>query len=284
MNKFRIPWRNSVYMRLLLLFIVILSPIYVIGLLIYNWGIQAVKEQVYQSMDSQTAYYLNELESKVEQTKILLLDSLNDDNLNNLATIAPIMKIYERRNAITRLQQRLFAIKSSSELIDDVVAYIPGENVLVSGVTGYGRIGEEELKRLTRTDQRFTSYPQLDGGYLKLRAPFPNSRNRKPLFVVEVTLSKQQLDKSLSYLIHSGQGEEAALLRPHPDGNEAIAGANASSLVLSDVLTDLAEVEGRAFGDTGSKSIFAVYHTSEKLNMTLIKSVETNSVFGPVRT
>ncbi len=187
MNKFRIPWRNSVYMRMLLLFIAILTPVYVIGLLIYNWGIQAVKEQVYQSMDSQTAYYLNELETKVEQMKILLLDSLNDDNLNNLATISPIMKISERRSAITRLQQRLFAIKSSSELIEDVAAYIPGTDTLVSGVYGYDNIGQEGLKLLGRTGQRFTTAPELDGDTLKLRAPFPNSRNRKPLFLAEVT-------------------------------------------------------------------------------------------------
>ncbi|QJD86165.1 sensor histidine kinase [Cohnella herbarum] len=284
MNKFRIPWKNSVYIRMLLLFIVILSPVYVIGLLIYNWGIQAVKEQVYQSMDSQTAYYLNDLETKVEQMKILMLDSLNDDNLNNLATISPIMKISERRSAITRLQQRLFAIKSSSELIEDVVAYIPGTDMLVSGVSGYDNIGTEDAERLGRTGQRFTAAPELDGQYLKLRAPFPNSRNRKPVFIVEVTISVAQLNASLSYLAQPGLGETAALFRPAEDG--IIAGANVSKQVqtMQTAVPPLpTNGEGKSFADVGGRSVFAVYHSSSKLNMTLIKSVTVDTVFGPVR-
>ena len=284
MNKIRIPWRNSVFMRLLLLFIVILFPIYLIGLLIYDWGVHSVKEQVYQSMDAQTAYYLNEMDTKVEQIKILLLDSLNDDNLNNLATIAPIMKISERRSAITRLQQRLFAIKSSSELIDDVVAYIPGSDMQVSGLTGYDVIDHEDMDRLTRTGQKFTAYPEQEGDSLKLRAPFPNSRNRKPAFVVEVTLSIKQLDKSLSYLIQPGQGEEVALFRPSADGGRMIAGANVSSLSDSVVLTIPEDGKGQTIGDFKGKKVFTVYHASPKLNMTLIKSIPTDSVLGPVRT
>ncbi|MGG1633311.1 sensor histidine kinase [Paenibacillus sp. NRS-1760] len=272
-------------MRLLLLFIAVLFPIYVIGLLIYNWGIQAVKDQVYQSMDSQTVYYLNELEMKAEQIKILLLDSLNDDNLNNLATISPIMKISDRRSAITRLQQRLYAIKSSSELIDDVVAYIPGIDTLVSGVSGYDQIGEEETERLTRMDKRFTPAPELEGDYLKLRASFPNSRNRKPLIIVEATLSIEQLTKSLSYLIQPGQGEEAALFRSSGEG--IIAGANVSSLEMakrSSAIPFASDGEGMTFADVGGQNVFAVYHSSPKLNMTLIKSVKVDYVFGKART
>ncbi|RED61927.1 sensor histidine kinase [Cohnella phaseoli] len=285
MNKFRIPWRNSVYMRMLLLFIAILTPVYVIGLLIYNWGIQAVKEQVYQSMDSQTAYYLNELETKVEQMKILLLDSLNDDNLNNLATISPIMKISERRSAITRLQQRLFAIKSSSELIEDVAAYIPGTDTLVSGVYGYDNIGQEGLKLLGRTGQRFTTAPKLDGDTLKLRAPFPNSRNRKPLFLVEVTLSLEQLDKSLSYLIQPGQDEDAALIRA--SSGERVAGARTGTIGFAMSTREPPfppAADGKTFADVEGRSVFAVYHYSKKLDMTLVKTVEIDSVTGPAQT
>jgi len=137
-KSFQIPWKNSVYMRLVFLFISIMLPIYVIGLFIYNWGIDAVREQIYQSMDSQTAYYLNELEASIEQTKILLLDSLNDDHLNNLATINPVMKISERNGSIKSLRQRLFAIKNSNELIDEVTAYIPNADVQCTGGRGSG--------------------------------------------------------------------------------------------------------------------------------------------------
>ncbi|WMT39586.1 hypothetical protein RE628_19570 [Paenibacillus sp. D2_2] len=162
MKKFSIPWTNSTYLRFLLLFISVLLPIYVIGLLIYNWGIDAVEEQVYQSVDSQMTYHLERLSSDVDQMRALMLDSLNDDNLNYLATISPVMTTYERQRAITRLQQRLNAVKSSNELISDVVAYLPQKNMKVSGVSGYDQLEAEELDEL-ESKVRFTSSPERMG-------------------------------------------------------------------------------------------------------------------------
>lgn len=271
------------YMRLLFLFISIILPIYVIGLLIYNWGIEAVREQVHQSLDSQTSYYLNELEGSVEQMKVLLLDSLNDEHLNNLATIAPVMKISERNSAIKSLRQRLFAIKSSSELIDEVTAYIPEANLQVGGVSGYDEMEDKDRKRLTRLERRFTASPQPEGDYLILRASFPNVLSREPLIIVEAKLSLKRLSQSLAYLTRAEQGEEALLYRPGDRHMVASTQSPASASFWSANRSKLPQDnEGRVTIE--DKQVFAVYHTSEKLNMTLLKSVSTDSVFGPVYT
>ena len=275
-NKF-IPWTSTTYLRFLLLFIVILMPIYIIGLLIYNWGVDAVEEQVYQSVDSQMTYYLDALTTDVEQMKVLMLDALNDDNLNDLAMLSPVKTVYEKQKAITRLQQRLNAIKSSSELIADVVAYIPQNAMKVSGGNGFSAMSENEVTDLVDSKLRFTSTPQLQADHLLLRASFPNSAGRKPIFVIDLSISLENLTQSLSNLARNEDGEQV-VLRNLAD-RSVIAAVHATQGALN---WHPHERSGRTFIEDGKDRLFAVYNSSEELDMGLTRYVDSDLFFGPV--
>lgn len=107
-------WKIPVFTRLVLTFLIIIVPIYVLGINIYNWGIRTVREEISKSMTSQVSFYLNNLETEIQRIKILQYDCLTDDNLNQLASAPQLMDDFAKVQAALRLQQRLFAIKNSS--------------------------------------------------------------------------------------------------------------------------------------------------------------------------
>jgi len=162
-------------------------------------------------------------------------------------------------------------------------------NVQVAGVQGYDTLSESERERLSQTRERFTSAPQLEGDHLILRVSFPNSLNREPLFIVEAKYSLEQLHHSLAYLTRSDQGEQALLFRTSDE--RLIAHGSLPDTAESEIhpwwayIPDLLDNnDGTAFVTMNDTKLFAVYHTSPKLNMTLMKAVSVDSVFGPVYT
>ncbi|OUS70595.1 hypothetical protein B1748_28015 [Paenibacillus sp. MY03] len=275
-TKYLLPWKNSIYLKFLLLFILILTPIYVIGLNIYYWGADAVEEQVYQSVDAQMNYYLDTMEADVEQIKILMLDALNDFNLNYLATISPVMRPFDKQRAITQLQQRMITIRSSNEWISDVTVYIPGTRIQVSAENGYGELAAEAVQSYLNHPHRFTRAPvQEDGGDLLLRVSSPNNANRPAQFVIETRLSASALADSLDYLTRYDSGEEILLRRTVDNAIVASSGGESYGERWMP-----ANEGGRAFIQTEKKELFVVYASSSELELGLVRYVDSSLFMG----
>lgn len=136
MKKSNFNWRNKIFTRLLITFFTVMIPIYVLGINIYNWGIRTVQREIRDSMVSQVDFYLNNFETEIQRIRILQYDFFNDEDLNMLATASQIMEDYEQFKAALRLQQRLFAIKSSSVYIKNVSANIPQIGRTISTARG----------------------------------------------------------------------------------------------------------------------------------------------------
>lgn len=111
--------------RLILSFICILLPLYILSMIIYNWGVRTLEDEISKSMISQVSQYYSGLEEEFKRIQTLQYDVLSDDNLNALGAIPESMNDIEKMQSILRLQQRLNAIRNSSAYIVDVYAHIP---------------------------------------------------------------------------------------------------------------------------------------------------------------
>ncbi|NLZ89914.1 MAG: two-component sensor histidine kinase, partial [Clostridiales bacterium] len=78
-------WRTSLYLRLALIFVLVMSPIYIIGISIYDWGVRTVRMQLESAMADQAAAYLNSLEAEIQRIRLLQYDAINDEDLSDLA-------------------------------------------------------------------------------------------------------------------------------------------------------------------------------------------------------
>ncbi|HHX22171.1 MAG TPA: histidine kinase [Clostridiales bacterium] len=129
-------WRTSLYLRLALIFVLVMSPIYIIGISIYDWGVRTVRMQLESAMADQAAAYLNSLEAEIQRIRLLQYDAINDEDLSDLAYASVLMDPYTRVRSILQLKRRLFTIQNSSRLIYEVVATLPALDMSISSLTG----------------------------------------------------------------------------------------------------------------------------------------------------
>ncbi|WMT39585.1 histidine kinase [Paenibacillus sp. D2_2] len=114
---------------------------------------------------------------------------------------------------------------------------------------------------------------------MQLRASFPNSTQREPLFILELSISIERLGEGLSYLTRYEQGEQVVLrsIRNH----DVIAASDPQQGIPDWIPPDLA---GRAFVDDGGNQRFVIYKGSTELGMELIRYLDSELFFGLVRT
>lgn len=194
------PWKFSIFGRLVIMFLLIIIPIYIIGIHVYNWGIEKVKEYITNSAKSQVEFYISSIEKDVDRIKTMQFDFVNDSNLIQLAQIPDEMSDYDRTNAIQQLQNRLGIIKNSSLFINNVSVHIPALNRTIFAFGSIGAIPRE------RFDYLFNNRLSLKDNILYfqksmiLNMVYPNYADDKgstPEFIIDVELSKDSLKKSL---------------------------------------------------------------------------------------
>ena len=132
----KLQLNNSIFSRLVITFLVIIIPIYMLGIYIYYWGLRTVKNEISKSTTAQVSFYMQGLEKEIERIKILQYDCLNDEDLNKLAVRWQVMDTYQRVDCMRRLQQKLAMIKNSSIYINDVSVHILPINKTISSNTG----------------------------------------------------------------------------------------------------------------------------------------------------
>jgi two-component system, sensor histidine kinase YesM len=195
----RNPWNKIVLNRLILSFICILLPLYILAMVIYNWGISTLQTEISNSMSSQVSQYFTELENEFSRIHSLQLDLLSDDNLNALAAIPGSLNAIEKLQKMLSLQQRLNAIRNSSEYIEEVHAYIPAiaKDIAALSVSEFDRDFYVELMHLPAQPE--AQVTNIDGKmYMVAAFPYLLSwSKREPILIVTIELSLDKLRDAL---------------------------------------------------------------------------------------
>lgn len=279
-------WRKSIFKRLIFSFICILLPIYILSIVIYNWGIKTLREEISNSMITQVSFYLDGLEKEVQRIRTLQYDCVSDDNLNQLAAIPESLNDIERMQSILSLQQRLTAVKNSSVYINDVAALIPAVDRKISAiaVSTFDRAEYSKAKYIALSpDAQLMSMD--DRMFLCVAYPFLSLNSKKePIFIITVELSKAKIEEALRGMISNS---EEGIVFINPVVKAMIA------TKYDDVFNN--EIQGfiqthsttvtksaKTFA-VGEKRYLAVYTDSKYLGAVLCKYVPEDSVFQSLR-
>ncbi|GGD84991.1 sensor histidine kinase [Paenibacillus nasutitermitis] len=266
-------WRKSIFTRLMLTFLLIVSPLYLVAFLIYNWGIGSVKEELERTMKSQVAFFTSNLNTEVQRINSLLYNTLYDSNLTDLADTVTKMSDYEIYRSINNLQQRLLVLKNSNLYVKDVTAYIPSAEMFVTSNEGVGNVDPDALAFFNRASTNSKSQLLQYRGDFYLRALLPldmRYRMEKKVHLLTATLSIDRIRASLGQL-DTRPGGGTALLLPDrslvglPGADEQLAAALGAAL---QALPDLSGSGSLTFAQDG-QNYFAVYETSSYLGATL---------------
>ncbi|KRE64855.1 sensor histidine kinase [Paenibacillus sp. Soil750] len=282
LNLTRHPWKKNALRRLILSFICILLPLYILSMIIYNWGIRTLQDEISKSMISQVSGYFSGLEEEFRRIQTLQYDVLSDDNLNALGAIPDSLNDIEKMQSILRLQQRLNAIRNSSTYIKDVYAYIPAIQKNVSALT-ISSFNQQEFEKLRNIPLTLDSQVMNVDGSMYLSAVYPfstPSSKRGPLFIVAIELSKEKLEEHLKLMINSPDeglifnSSQFVITTSHDAAFDKEISAHMSTKA------NIGNAQKLVIHD---KHYLAVYTSSDFFGAVLSKYVPENAVFQPLQ-
>ena len=278
-------WKVSVLARLIISFVIILTPIYGLGIFIYNSGLQILRKELSNSMISQVSYYLDNLENEIQRIQLLQYELLNDTDVNRMATISRILTNIESRDSLLRIRNRLFAVKNSSEYIKSSTVMIPdaGKEITDKDVSAFNSEKFDKMKIIAK-DADASIIHADNSMYLVVPYPYSYTTGRDPIFIIMSELSREEFEMVLK------------AMASNPDEGVALYNTGSGSIIATDYNDTFHEEIRKQIFDgsdtlTGNAKIISIdgtkflvaYKTSGYFDSILYKYVPEKAVFEPLK-
>lgn len=272
-NRQDFSLRNSIFLRLLVTFLLIMLPMWFLGAYIYNWIVQTAREDISKNAVSQIAYYLSDMENEIERMKLLQYSLLEDEDLNELALTWEMMGTIERMEHINSLLKRIYTIQNSSIYIQDVSVHIAPIGKTLS-VDGARQFDEERFYGIRSVFGHGSQIIEWKGGmYLGAFKPGGN-KDAEPLFTVEIALDSRILQNELNqFNLYADSG---TMLVHRQDGMFIANGTGAfPEEYMTDFLRDIdkGESQNTHAVELSDMNFYYVYASSENLDFTLYRFI-----------
>jgi len=273
--------RNTIFLRLVVTFALIMVPIVTVGASIYQWSIRTASDDISKTAVSQISFYLNDLENEIERMKLLQYGLLEDTDLNKLAITWETMGDIERMESITSVVNRLFALQNSSDYIRNVSVHIRPIAKTLSSLNGASAFESDRYLAIrTEFGGRGTKLIVWeDNLYLSAVKP-SGGKEKEPLFLIEIELDNLKLRRALEQFNtypdsgtimrsgHSGYSIGSGPVRTLDDEAQRMLAGIASGS------SDSAEWEGQRY--------FVSHAYSERLAMSIYRFIPEEVVRKPL--
>ncbi|UKS28722.1 histidine kinase [Paenibacillus sp. HWE-109] len=285
--------RFSILGKLILTFLIVISPMYVIGTRINEWGAQLVRNEISKSLQSQIQFYRTSLENEIDRMGRIQRQYVNDEDLVSLSVTPESLTEYQKLVTVKRFQQRLVLLKESSIYIAKASVYIPPINKIISSEELAGTLPRDRLDALKRdATSLHKGLFYLDDDRLYMREYYPSNQlidGRDPVFVLELELSIPAMQKYLTQ-ISSYELGGAAIVKDDWDlvntqNNEAYAiiskTVRESMTTWRDHPSQATPVENHIV-TVGKQRLLTVAAYSSSLDLTVLAFVPEKAVMGPL--
>ncbi|RXZ80860.1 sensor histidine kinase [Paenibacillaceae bacterium] len=195
-------WLHTIFSKLVIAFLLVVTPLYGIGLLMNKQGEKSVRSEVMNSLQSRVNYYIQSLETDKQHMVSMMNQLAVDRDLYHLTYASEYMKINEWSDAVIRLENRMRWMKESSLYIESVSAHmltigrtISTKKSITDQLNEYHPYSEESEAIAERTfdywDNRL---------FLGLNSPDSEVvQNKPPSFVLQIELNLPGLRKALKH-------------------------------------------------------------------------------------
>lgn len=263
----------------------IMIPVVLLGVYIYQWAIRTTSEDISRTAESQITFYLNDLENEIERMKLLQYGLLDDADLNKLAITWETMGTIDRMEKINSVINRIISVQNSSRYIRDVNVHIIPIGKTLSALLGASDIDEDKSQAFISETIRHRVGTRLIDWQGELYLSAANSRGSRgsaPLFIVEIELDRQRLQEALEQF------------NTYPDSGTLLAFANNRYGVSSGadpILLDAGKIirQLESFADNSSETFsldgqryFVSFAHSESLDMSIYRLINDRIVRKPL--
>jgi len=272
---------SPIFLRLILAFIMILTPLFLIILAFVNNGKDDLKNKISESILNSNTNVLRLLEIESERILRLLPEFVLDKDLLILAANGNELDDYEKVEKIQAIQRRLKLVRQSSPFISEVKTYIPSINRTILSSQYLTSIHVPEYKAMTSLNSREGSLVSWDGR-LWIRFRYGGDLNNRPLFVQSVELSLPALRNLLSDTPQStGMSTE---LVGFFGGDFVSTGNNPDRTQwLKDHLQQWQATEGIEHVNYHNERYMLAYRLSPSLGMYMVTLIPESSLLGELR-
>lgn len=199
--------RNTIFLRLLVTFLLIMLPIQAFAVYLYHWNVQTASSDITKTATAQAAFYLNDLENEIERMKLLQYSLLEDDNLNELVLAWEAMATISRTENMNALIKRLYTVQNSSNYIKNVSVHIEVIGRTISADDGVREFRADRYQEIRSVFGGGSQLIEWNGGLFLSAMKQRGIKGLEPLFTVEIELDKQRLREALAqFNTYAGSG------------------------------------------------------------------------------
>ncbi|SFB39067.1 two-component system, sensor histidine kinase YesM [Cohnella sp. OV330] len=213
MNLVHALRRTSILTKLVLTFMLTMTPLYFISLQINQTGSRNVKEEIIGSLESRLHYYLSAFEAEIGRIMRLQEQYAVDEDIDKLSALPPSMSDYEAIELQKRVQNKLLVLKSSSLFVGEAYAYIASLNRTLDSATYGGGMPDERIWTLQSLARLQQSPLAFANGQLMINSIFPSPvySEDPPAYILQTVLSRREIMAFLPQATNH-KDEEALLM------------------------------------------------------------------------
>ena len=194
---------RSVFSMLLLVFVLVVLPIYFGGFLVYSWGVGQVKAEISRSSAARSQYYLESLQSDLKGIRNQASSLMGDRDVRLLAITGNNMAEIDRVFSIKQVQDQLRMLMVSHPHIADISLHMPGIERTIQAIGSITDLDAAAYQVLNETAGHSGGLITLIDEQPVLLMTYPQQyleQNRLPVYLLEIRLSKDSLMRSLALL------------------------------------------------------------------------------------
>ncbi|WP_270170336.1 sensor histidine kinase [Paenibacillus sp. SYP-B4298] len=277
--------RNTIFLRMLVTFLLVMLPILLFGAYLYHWIVQTASEDLTKTAASQLEFYLSDLENEVERMKLLQYSLLEDENLNKLALMWGRMETIEKTDTMNSLMNRLFTVQNSSMYIKDVSVHIASIGRTLSADDGVRNLQAERFYAIRSVFGAPSSHIiEWNGGLYLGAAKQAGVKGAQPLFTVEIELDNTRLQEALSQF-NTYPGSGTLLLSGSRGVSLASATGELRQLDMKQHIERFGGMEPLAANrlELSGKDYYTVMARSERLEMAIYRLIPEQVVQQPLQ-
>ena len=137
----------TIYPKLVLTFLLVLIPLFLLSLIMNQYGSANVKTEITNSMQSKVHFYNSALENDFTRIIQLMKEFASYDDLDLLSNRSEILGYYNQLESTRKLQKELSVIKNASNYIKTAQVLIPSIDRTITD-NSVGAISQDEFKAL----------------------------------------------------------------------------------------------------------------------------------------
>lgn len=259
------PRQISIYVKLIISFLAVLLPVYILGLVMNNYAENNVREKIDDSMQSRVDFYIRQLDNEFNRIARMQEEFVNDRDVRLLASDGGMYSDFDWRNAILGVRDTLITLRNSNAYVKKASIYLPLVDRMITSSNAYEPMPEKEYEALKTASQRLTNPFIYYEDRLFLSYPYSNLaliNGREPLFLVGTEIAGEEISKVLDSLMIDGNG--GAMLVDQ-DLNWVLHGTGTSQQMSASLLAYLDEIQA------DQQSAFPVQSREGKLHFQTVK-------------